>query len=216
MKNQQRTVNNALPLKRNIVKHIGGNLHAGSCIYILAKLCAYALHIRENPFSREVLCAIKAHMLKKMSKTILIGSLLNGAHISNNVKLRTLCRFFVMFNIIGKSVLQLTNLNARVVHNRLLRIKPLRICSNGQSHSEQNQKKSLHIVNIKKLSFLCYLLPQLRSPPLLLFPLCCSSPLLLFPSAVLFFSCAFGCTNTVGHRKGIQNFSLCNNNRTKE
>ena len=53
-------------------------------------------------------------------------------------------------------------------------------------------------------------------PTLLLFPLCCSSPLLLFPSAVLFFSCAFGCTNTVGHRKGIQNFSLCNNNRTKE
>ena len=138
-------------------------------------------------------------MLKKMSKTILIGSLLNGAHISNNVKLRTLGRFFVMFNIIGKSVLQLTNLNARVIHNRLLRIKTLRICSNGQSHSEQNQKKSLHIVNIKKLSFLCYLLPQLRSP-----------------SAVLFFSCAFGCTNTVGHRKGIQNFSLCNNNCTKE
>ena len=119
-----------------------------------------------------------------MSKTILIGSLLNGAHISNNVKLRTLCRFFVMFNIIGKSVLQLTNLNARVVHNRLLRIKTLRICSNGQSHSEQNQKKSLHIVNIKKLSFLCYLLPQL------LFPLCCSSHFAALPSAALPLCCS--------------------------
>ena len=53
-------------------------------------------------------------------------------------------------------------------------------------------------------------------PTLLLFPSAALFLSVALPSAVLFFSCAFGCTNTVGHRKGIQNFSLCNNNCTKE
>ena len=109
MQNKKTRVNDTLAYDRNIVEHILCLLEACRCIDIAAELGTDTAQVVEQCLVGEILCTVEAHVLKEVSKTILVIGLLESTHIGCQIELGTLGRLVVVTDVVCQAILELAD-----------------------------------------------------------------------------------------------------------
>ena len=78
--------------------------NTGSCIYILTKFNTNGGQIIKKCFLREIISAIKCHMLSKVGKTILVIFFLYSTNIVSYIEFTTFFRQFIDSYVIFHTV----------------------------------------------------------------------------------------------------------------
>jgi len=129
------------------------SISAGSLgsVDVPAELGADGTEVVQDAFLREMLRAVEAHVLQEVRETVLVRFFLDGADVRGKVELRPLGREFIVADVIGKSVVQVSDADGRIVgegghgllHGLFLALRGGREC--GQERQKGgNDQKSFH------------------------------------------------------------------------
>ena len=136
--------------ERDVAEHVNRLLHPCGSVHVAAEGGTDALQIVQDGFPREILRAVEAHMLQKVSQAVLVRGLLDGAYIGRQVEFGPLGGNGVVTDVIGKSVVQRPATDERVTRylrdHRLeffFRIR-LREGGQGRRHQRNKDEKSFH------------------------------------------------------------------------
>ena len=122
MHHKEAGIDDAFPGDGDVVEHILGVLYSGRSIDIAAEFRADALQVLQHLFTGQILESVEAHMLQEVGKTVLVGSFLDCTNVCCQIELRPLGRFVVMTDVIGHAVVELADLDGRIVGKRRLRV----------------------------------------------------------------------------------------------
>ena len=126
----------------DVVEQVDGLLHAGARIDVAAEACAYALKPVEDSLSGEVLGAVEAHVLEEVREAVLVGSLLDGAHVGRQIELRTFLGESVVTDVVGESVVEFSDTGGRII-GKVGDFLCLSGCGGRDEHC-RDQKESFH------------------------------------------------------------------------
>ena len=82
-------------------------------------------------------------MLKEVRETVLVGSLLNRSDVGRKVEFRPARRLVIVSDVIGQTVLQLSDLDCRVIR-KLLHLSACHERRRAQKESGDQNQKSFH------------------------------------------------------------------------
>ena len=143
VQDQKAGVHDRLPHQRNIIEHVGGLVNACGGVDIASERGSDALQPVQDLLVREVLGAVEAHVLKEVRETVLVRGLLNGSDIRGEVKLSPAGRLVIVSDVIGQTVLQLADLDRRVIR-QLLHLSLSDERRSGQHKGRDENQKSFH------------------------------------------------------------------------
>ena len=109
----------------------------------------------DDSLIREMLGAVKSHMLQEMGQSILVVLLQQGTYVLNNIKGGSFFGLLVGFDVIGHPIAQYTRTNTFIVrHGR----HGIHLCQGtyvkySQHKRRQHQFKSFHISYIFNNTF---------------------------------------------------------------
>ena len=143
VQDQKTGVHDRLPHQRNIIEHVGGLVNACGGVDIASERSPDALKPVQDALVREILRAVEAHVLKEVRETILVGSLLNRSDVGRKVEFRPARRLVIVSDVIGQTVLQLADLDRRVIR-KLLHLSACHERRRAQKESGDQNQKSFH------------------------------------------------------------------------
>ena len=143
VQDQKAGVHHRFPYQRNIIEHIGGLIDTCGGVDIASERSPDALKPVKDALLREVLGTIEAHVLKEVRETILVGSLLNRSDVGRKVEFRPARRLVIVSDVIGQTVLQLADLDRRVIR-KLLHLSACHERRSAQKESGDQNQKSFH------------------------------------------------------------------------
>ena len=82
-------------------------------------------------------------MLKEVRETVLVRGLLNGSYIGGEIELSPAGRLVIVSDVIGQTVLQLADLDRRVIR-KLLHLSACHERRRAQKESGDQNQKSFH------------------------------------------------------------------------
>ena len=108
MKDQQTRVYHVYIFSRYVADVVHRLVDAGICIQVRAEFDTFRFapgHDAKSGFiTREVLCAIKSHVLQKVSQTTLLRFLKNRTYFLGDVEFNSFFGKGIVANVIGKPV----------------------------------------------------------------------------------------------------------------
>ena len=143
VQDQKAGVHHRFPYQRNIIEHIGGLIDTCGGVDIASERSPDALKPVKDALLREVLGTIEAHVLKEVRETILVGSLLNRSDVGRKVEFRPARRLVIVSDVIGQTVLQLADLDRRVIR-KLLHLSLSDERRSGQHKGRDENQKFFH------------------------------------------------------------------------
>ena len=143
VQDQKAGVHHRFPYQRNIIEHIGGLVNACGSVHVAAERSPDALKPVQNALVREILRAVEAHVLKEVRETVLVRGLLNGSYIGGEIELSPAGRLVIVSDVIGQTVLQLADLDRRVIR-QLLHLSLSDERRSGQYKGRDENQKFFH------------------------------------------------------------------------
>ena len=137
MQNKQTRVDGTSNLHIDIVDVIDSFVESRVGIEVLTELHTDALQVLLQTITREVFCAIEAHVLEEVSQSALVIIFLYGTYALGDVEIATLLGPLIMANVIRKAVLQFTHLDGWVKRNR----RHLHLLCFGCKHHNKHQQQ---------------------------------------------------------------------------
>ena len=140
---EQAAVGHALTLHGDVVEHVLCLLKAGGRVDVAAELGSDALEVVEYALAGEALGAVEAHVLEEVGETVLVGSLEDTSGLGGQIELGPVFGKRVLADVIGESIVELTNLHGGIVRKRLHHRVLGREAQSSESRCEKN-KDSFH------------------------------------------------------------------------
>ena len=125
--------------QRDVVEQVDGLLHARGGVHVAAEGGADALQPVEDALAGEVLGAVETHMLEEVRQAVLVGQLLQGAHVGGQVELGPLGGFLVVTDVIGQAVVKLADAGLGVV-GKLLQLLRISQSSSAEKRCCQDEE----------------------------------------------------------------------------
>ena len=93
-------------------------MSTGIGVQVLTEFHPDTLQVLLQCITGEVGRSIETHVFQEVGKAALVGFFLNGAYLLGNVKVGPVCRLAVLADIIGQSVVQLSDTDIFVDRDR--------------------------------------------------------------------------------------------------
>ena len=103
---------------RDVVEHIDGLLETRPSVDVGTELHAVAFHVVEHGFLGEVLQAVEGHVLQEVCESSLSFLFQDGTHLLGDIEVGPLCRFLVVPDKVGESVVKFAYPNVGVNRSR--------------------------------------------------------------------------------------------------
>ncbi len=132
MHHQQCAVNNPIADGGHIAQAVNGFVQRGVGVDVAAEVHTDGLEILDDALAGEVLRAVESHVFKEMRQTVLVILLQHGSDRLRNVELAALFGVLVVADVVGQSVVQMTDAHA-VLHGKRLCL----LRENGQYRAQQ-------------------------------------------------------------------------------
>ena len=118
MQNQQAGIDGPRSSDRHIGNVVYGFVYGSIGVQVLTEFHPDTLQVLFQCITGEVGRSIETHVFQEMGKAALVGFFLNGAYLLGNVKVGPVCRLAVLADIIGQSVVQLSDTDIFVDRDR--------------------------------------------------------------------------------------------------
>ena len=118
VQNQQAGVDGSRSSDRHIGNVVYGFVYGSIGVQVLTEFHPDTLQVLLQCITGEVGRSIETHVFQEVGKAALVGFFLNGAYLLGNVKVGPVCRLAVLADIIGQSVVQLSDTDIFVDRDR--------------------------------------------------------------------------------------------------
>ena len=122
VQDQQRRVDDAFARGRYVRDVVDRLVPAGSGVEVGAEFHAHGFQILRELLAREVLGAVESHVFEEVGESLLGVVLLDGSHVVQDVEIGLSLRLFVVTDVVGHPILQLSGAELGVRGDRLVHL----------------------------------------------------------------------------------------------